>query len=621
MVPTTAYATRLRGPGVRRTRNGDNAGHADHGHVDLHFEDGRVETYGFEMLTRLSLMGQDAPIKGLREVHVHVNHELFAGGLELIDTAGFQDGTRDTTDVLIGEIGQAEVVIVVLSGMALLSDTERCLIRELCVDHHKTVVPVVNWMNAVDPGGSAEAIGLLEQYVSRLPNIGLGSRYYCIDPLRAARDVRDHGRPVGDLANLVNDLRSFNAKAAARKARLGRCASLVRRMRLLAAPLQDHFRIVAKTRRERERPELHKLRTLYRRLAESEGEVVERVDTAAAKLVESTAEAMTAWMAATLVTTIQTEAPKVLGAHLDLMAVGIEKHLDAELRTLAERLDLPPVTSGYAAVVRESWKSIDGYALAPPDYRSAGGFGKFFKDVFEDYGRHAAVRFYEGEWRVIMKAVVREMTASAARAVGELRTRLNASIAVLELPVDGDGLVACGILAARVDELACELVAVYSQDAAGLDWGSKIASGRETSVDVLPDEFLAENWISSQTICQVLEGAGISASIDGDGDVKLTLDSGRTVFVMVDQKRKFLRFLVLLKYDAPTQAKLEASVAGVNRDLMMVCASVKKESTVSFDYCLPFAGGIPAFTVLSALRLFGASVSVASERILEELAG
>jgi len=124
-------------------------------------------------------------------------------------------------------------------------------------------------------------------------------------------------------------------------------------------------------------------------------------------------------------------------------------------------------------------------------------------------------------------------------------------------------------------------------------------------------EILAENEVTTPTLDELFKQAFFQTTVDSDGDLIVQSDGPR-VIVTVDEQKKLVKFMAV--YGLKEAAALEHKLALVNRmndEIIYVRFSVPRDDILVADYFLLFQEGIPAFQLVSSLRLFARVVPAA----------
>ncbi|MEW6259428.1 MAG: YbjN domain-containing protein [Thermodesulfobacteriota bacterium] len=119
-------------------------------------------------------------------------------------------------------------------------------------------------------------------------------------------------------------------------------------------------------------------------------------------------------------------------------------------------------------------------------------------------------------------------------------------------------------------------------------------------------EVLTEDEVTISNLAQIFKRAFFKTSIDKDGDF-IVHTEGPRVIVTLNQDNKLIKFTTI--YGVKESARLDLKHTFTNRmnDEIIFCRfSVPKTrpDILIADYYLPFEEGIPAFQIVSALRLF-----------------
>ena len=119
-------------------------------------------------------------------------------------------------------------------------------------------------------------------------------------------------------------------------------------------------------------------------------------------------------------------------------------------------------------------------------------------------------------------------------------------------------------------------------------------------------EVLAEDEVTTSNLAQIFKRAFFKTSVDKDGDLIVHTDGPR-VIVTLNQDNKLIKFMTV--YGVKESAGLDLKHTFTNRmndEVIVGRFSVPKTrpDMLIADYFLPFEEGIPAFQIVSALRLF-----------------
>lgn len=119
-------------------------------------------------------------------------------------------------------------------------------------------------------------------------------------------------------------------------------------------------------------------------------------------------------------------------------------------------------------------------------------------------------------------------------------------------------------------------------------------------------EVLAEEEVTAANLAQIFKRAFFKTSLDKDGDLIVHTD-GQRVIVTLNPDNKLIKFMAV--YGLKESARLELKHAFTNKmnhEVIFGRFSIPKSRPDSLiaDYYLPFEEGIPAFQIISAIRLF-----------------
>lgn len=122
---------------------------------------------------------------------------------------------------------------------------------------------------------------------------------------------------------------------------------------------------------------------------------------------------------------------------------------------------------------------------------------------------------------------------------------------------------------------------------------------------------LAESEVTMSNLDELFRQAFFQTSLDKDGDLIVQSDGPR-VIVTIDQQKKLVKFMAV--YGLRAEVALGPKLALVNRmndEIIYVRFSVPRDDILVADYFLLFQEGIPAFQLVSSLRLFARVVPAA----------
>lgn len=131
--------------------------------------------------------------------------------------------------------------------------------------------------------------------------------------------------------------------------------------------------------------------------------------------------------------------------------------------------------------------------------------------------------------------------------------------------------------------------------------------GRRIGLDAPPGDtvFLRDDDVTADNIRHLFKSAFLKASFDDDGDILVRMDNGLNVLVIVDEQRKFLKFIAAIGFreDVDEFAKLSL-LNELNTNLIFCRFGMLREGQGIAEYFLPFDEGILAFQIVEALRIF-----------------
>lgn len=119
-------------------------------------------------------------------------------------------------------------------------------------------------------------------------------------------------------------------------------------------------------------------------------------------------------------------------------------------------------------------------------------------------------------------------------------------------------------------------------------------------------DMLTEQDITTANLDEMFKRAFFKTSLDNDGDLVVHTDGPR-VIVTINESNKLLKFMSI--YGIKESAPLEAAHAFVNKmndEIIFARFSVpeSRKDVLIADYYIPFEEGLPAFQLVSAMRLF-----------------
>lgn len=126
-------------------------------------------------------------------------------------------------------------------------------------------------------------------------------------------------------------------------------------------------------------------------------------------------------------------------------------------------------------------------------------------------------------------------------------------------------------------------------------------------------ELLMESDVTKENLAALFRRAFFKTTFDSDGDLVVETDGPR-VLVTIDEERRLPKYMAIygvLEW-SPLEEKLELSNA-LNDKFIFARFSIpeKRDDVLIADYFLPYEGGIPAFQIIAAVRLFSRVVPAA----------
>ena len=425
LVPTTGHVTVL--------------SYGTESHVSVSFQDGRVERCRIEDLDRFSLVEDSANRHHILSIEVVADIPFLRNGNRLIDTPGICDGRAGQADATERVLESASLVLFVLTARQLLSRPERQLIRKLVLERGINAGLVVNFMNTVDASDHEELVHMLDTFCLDLPPSPLGQPYFIVNALGALNYTsgRSTSKPQDDFIPLKAALESLDFEALQRSIHAGAITRTVRdiRRRNLQA-LAGLERSVENFRRERQ----NAMAQIHRR----EERLTERLEVISSDLGERVSPAVnlalaniTSWMSVQLVETIAESGPELIADEMRKAAAKIEVLTNERLAEVAKVAQIRAPSVGLREELNR-FQRIRGVSLMPRDYASAGFFGRFWKDVFQDYGQVAANRFSRKQWPEIWEQVFELLNGQIQARVQDMFDELQAELDTFAIPTEDD---------------------------------------------------------------------------------------------------------------------------------------------------------------------------------------
>lgn len=124
-------------------------------------------------------------------------------------------------------------------------------------------------------------------------------------------------------------------------------------------------------------------------------------------------------------------------------------------------------------------------------------------------------------------------------------------------------------------------------------------------------EFIVESEVTPENIHRLFTRAFYSAHVDEDDDIVVNAEP-ITVYLSINKDNKLLKYTAPFRVDenAPLAQK-HALINKMNDDVILCRFSIPEEheDMLIADYFLSFGESIPAFQIVSTLRLFASVVS------------
>jgi hypothetical protein len=118
-------------------------------------------------------------------------------------------------------------------------------------------------------------------------------------------------------------------------------------------------------------------------------------------------------------------------------------------------------------------------------------------------------------------------------------------------------------------------------------------------------EVIAENDVTKAGLAEIFKRAFLRTSFDNDGDLIVDIDGAR-IIITLDQANKLIRFM----YIYPTKKSVDVNAKQIvinrlNNELMFTRFAIPQErpDLLVADYYISYEEGIPAFQLVSAVRL------------------
>lgn len=260
--PTTGQVTRV----IR--------GHPER--VVVTFDDERTEQCDLASVETFTLLDVHSKARDdIRCINVFVDVPTLPEDVILIDTPGLADRPEQTHRAT-REAATADLVLILLDATHLLGLSERRLASDwLACDLEKPVVPVLNFMNNVEPAERNEIRHLMTEWSCQLPRTPFSSRYFEVNALAALRNalgIEASGLANDDFQQLAKELHGLGGVRANNLRLKSRCSHLGTVLRSADTKNREALKLLQKdaegVRRERE-IQLHQLLAVHERITNS----------------------------------------------------------------------------------------------------------------------------------------------------------------------------------------------------------------------------------------------------------------------------------------------------------------------------------------------------------------
>lgn len=118
-------------------------------------------------------------------------------------------------------------------------------------------------------------------------------------------------------------------------------------------------------------------------------------------------------------------------------------------------------------------------------------------------------------------------------------------------------------------------------------------------------DILLENEVTCQTLQQCFKAAFLKTEIDEDGDLRVQSDFGINPFVMLEQDRKFIKFMSVFSLkESFTEEKKLKFINKLNDEVILVRFSMPEADMLSAEYYLFYEEGILPYQIIHSFRKF-----------------
>ena len=124
---------------------------------------------------------------------------------------------------------------------------------------------------------------------------------------------------------------------------------------------------------------------------------------------------------------------------------------------------------------------------------------------------------------------------------------------------------------------------------------------------------IPEAKVTSEAVLEALKNAGVSASLDADGDVEVTV-RGLDFWMQgdVDKGRIYMFYFRSTKDDA-TMEQRQALAHAINDGLVLVRATITPKGRLWLDYAFPTEAGITGAQIVNLVKRFGTIINMVDD--------
>jgi len=209
LVPTTGTITQLC--------------YEDTEQIEVYHRDGRVTTHAFNELETLSTLDPTGKARvDITSLVVKVKNEFLRNGVEIVDTPGVAE-VEERTKIARTAIADADIVLFLLDARQLLREAERNEILEFQQELKKPILPIVNFLNMVEPSQVSEVRELLSQWCRDF-STPFQKAWLEVDAMAALKFAISGGPPPTDdftaLRRIIFNLKGHERKKLISQSRL-----------------------------------------------------------------------------------------------------------------------------------------------------------------------------------------------------------------------------------------------------------------------------------------------------------------------------------------------------------------------------------------------------------------